>query len=111
YLLRSTAPGQQNLVSEEDIQINPQAIALVSKELATKAYSIPIDIDEKNKILTMGVVDSRDITVLDEIQFTTGFQVKTIEVSQAFVEEQWKLYYAWTGALRVSRQSDLLQSD
>ncbi|PIR21844.1 MAG: hypothetical protein COV44_11120 [Deltaproteobacteria bacterium CG11_big_fil_rev_8_21_14_0_20_45_16] len=98
-------------VDESKLVIDPAAINLVTGQMAVKANAVSIQVDLAKKTLVMGVIDTRDMTALDEIRFSSGCQIQVVEVSQNFLQEAWKTHYRWSGQVSVSKQNDLLQTD
>ena len=107
----SDEAGVEREIDESKLVIDPAAINLVTGQMAVKANAIPIRVDLVKKILVIGVADTRDMTALDEIRFSSGCQIQVVEVSQDFLQESWKTHYRWTGQVSVSVQNDLLQTD
>lgn len=102
---------QEEPIDEESLVIEADAIKLVPLELAIKANAVPISIREVEKKLQLGVVDTKDLTALDEIHFKTGLVPEPVVVSAYFIESAWKKFYNYNAISSVSKQNDLLQSE
>ena len=61
----------------DKIGFSPEALALVPESVAERYQLIPFEIDTKNKVLSIAMVNPVDLETVEFLEKKTGFQIKT----------------------------------
>ncbi len=82
-------------VAIDKIKISPSTIELIPEEIATKNNVLPlgIKIEGGKKVLFIAMSDPTNLESLDELQFVTGYTVKTVLASDNAIANAIKKYY------------------
>jgi hypothetical protein len=94
------APSQLEKIPQE-------AIEAVSGETASKFMMFPLSLE--GRALKLAMADPTDLAAVDEIAFTTGYQVKTIVAPELLVMYALEKFYDVTRANRYVRISGSLE--
>lgn len=79
-------------VNLSDYNIDQAILDLVPGEVAAKYHCLPLE--RKGKILTVAMVNPADVFAIEDIKFTTGFEVKPVVAAESsilkVIEEQYQ---------------------
>ena len=75
-----------------EIEISPEIIQLVPKEVAEKHQIIPVDKSGANLIVAMA--DPSNIYAMDDLKFLTGYNIEPVVASEGAIKEAIDKYYA-----------------
>lgn len=79
-------------VSLSNRQISPEVIQLVSRDLAHRHKLIPLDLLSSN-LIQIALSDPSDVFAIDDIKFTTGYEVEVVVSSESEIKEAITRYY------------------
>jgi type II secretory ATPase GspE/PulE/Tfp pilus assembly ATPase PilB-like protein len=101
--------GQFNVpvVDLKKVDVQPQALALVSEEIARKSNIIPLEIENDSLLLAMAFPD--DIRTLRDISTRTGKRVQIVIASITDITNAIDLYYRASKEIQLNL--DQLRSD
>lgn len=84
-------------INLSDYNINQAILDLVPSELASKYHCIPLE--RKGKILTVAMVNPADVLAIEDIKFTTGFEVKPVVAAESSILKAIEELYQAAGML------------
>ncbi len=93
-------------VNLKEIEIDPEMIKLLPKEMAKKYGVIPINRTGSTLIVAMS--DPSNIFAIDDIKFHTGYNVEPVVAPEKEIQESIKQYYDEGGGLGNSDFSEIL---
>ena len=82
-------------VNLSKLEINPNVIKLIPSSIVKKYFIIPIN--RVGTKLTLAMVDPSNLTVIDEVEFITGFNVEPVIASENKIIDAIKIYYGGGG--------------
>jgi len=82
-------------VNLSKLEINPNVIKLIPSSIVKKYFIIPIN--RVGTKLTLAMVDPSDLTVINEVEFITGFNVEPVIASENKIIDAIKIYYGGDG--------------
>jgi type IV pilus assembly protein PilB len=78
-------------VNLSKLEIDPNVIKLIPSSIAKKHFIIPIN--RVGTKLTVAMIDPSNLTVIDEVEFITGFNVEAVIASENKIIDTIKIYY------------------
>jgi len=90
-------------VNLREYKIDPTLIKLVPSQIAQKYGVLPLS--RLGRVLTMAVVNPNDALAMDDIKFSTGFDVKPAVASEAAIWEAIDKHYGSAGMLEDMMKS------
>jgi len=87
------------------IEIQPEVLALINKQIATKYNIIPLEF--KNEILSVATVNPMDIVAFDDIRALIGYNIKPCCVLPHKLEVVFKKLYGASDKDETGNESDL----
>ncbi len=93
-------------VNLKEIEIDPEIIKLLPKEMAKKYSVIPINRTGSTLIVAMS--DPSNIFAIDDIKFHTGYNVEPVVAPEKEIQEAIQQYYEEGSGLGGSDFSDIL---
>src|SRR4030042_1736611 len=78
-------------VNLSKLEIDPNVIKLIPSSIAKKHFIIPIN--RVGTKLTVAMIDPSNLTVIDEVEFITGFNVEAVIASENKIIDMIKIYY------------------
>lgn len=84
-------------INLSDYNIDQAILDLVPSELATKYRCIPLE--RKGKVLTVAMVNPADVLAIEDIKFTTGFEVKPVVAAESSIVKAIEEQYQAAGML------------
>jgi hypothetical protein len=91
------------------LQIPPETINLLPRELALKYGAIPLSLDKKRLSLVMA--DPADLMAIDEISFATGYSVRPLITPEVRLVQALGMYYQTTVDVRFQKVIDRIESE
>ena len=79
--------------------IEPNVIALVPAELATKHKVLPLQ--RSGNVLTLAMSDPTDIFAMDDVRFHTGYNIDPVVSSEMGLTRAIERYYGGSSALKL----------
>ena len=91
--LISTLSKQHNVpgVDLNTVEIDPEVLQLIPSNIATKYELIPLS--RIGKILTVAMVNPDDIFALEDIKFSTGFEIQPVIASELSIRNTLEKHY------------------
>src|SRR5262244_3590085 len=74
-----------------DIEIDPDVLKLIPKDVAKKHLCIPIN--RAGASLIVAMADPSNIFAIDDLKFLTGYNVEVVVAAEAALEEAMGRYY------------------
>ncbi|MCU0607709.1 MAG: Flp pilus assembly complex ATPase component TadA [Candidatus Edwardsbacteria bacterium] len=96
-------------VNLREYKIDPTLIRLVPSQVAQKYGILPLS--RLGRVLTMAVVNPNDALAIEDIRFTTGFDVKPVIASEAAIWEAIDKHYGSAGMLEDMMKSLKAEED
>ena len=93
-------------VNLKEIEIDPEIIKLLPKEMAKKYNVIPIN--RTGSTLLVAMSDPSNIFAIDDIKFHTGYNVEPVVAPEREIEEVLKQFYEEGEALRGGDFNEIL---
>jgi len=93
---------------EQLLNIPPEIIALLPRELALKYGAIPLSLDKKRLSLVMS--DPADLKDIDEISFITGYTVRPLITPEVRLVQALGIYYQTTVDFRYQNIIDRIET-
>ncbi|TET43924.1 type IV-A pilus assembly ATPase PilB [candidate division TA06 bacterium] len=84
-------------INLSDYNIDQAILDLVPSELATKYRCIPLE--RRGKVLTVAMVNPADVLAIEDIKFTTGFEVKPVVAAESSIVKAIEEQYQAAGML------------
>ena len=78
-------------VEFSDVEIDPTVLQLIPIEMAERCHVFPVD--RKGSWLRVAMADPRDVCVVDDIRFMTGYHVAPMLASSSAIREATNQYY------------------
>ncbi|RMH41966.1 MAG: type IV-A pilus assembly ATPase PilB [Deltaproteobacteria bacterium] len=78
-------------INLQDFEIDPDVLALVPKEVATKHMVIPVN--RAGSTLIVAMADPSNIYAIDELKFLTQYNIEPVVASESAIEEAILRYY------------------
>jgi len=75
-----------------DFQIEPEVVALVPMDVATKHNVVPVN--RAGSTLILATADPSNIFALDDIKFLTGYNIQPVVASEEAIRNAIDVYYA-----------------
>lgn len=94
-----------DVVDLNEVKIEPQAINMITKNIAINYNVMPIKLEESagKRIIVTAMSDPMDIDAIGEIQFVTGLSVKPVLTTERSLNSALNRYYGVeTGQIPVS---------
>jgi type IV pilus assembly protein PilB len=82
-------------INLKDFDIDPELIKLVKKEVAEKHLVIPVN--RAGPSLIVAMCDPSNIYAVDDLKFTTGYNIEPVVASEPSIREAIEKYYAEKG--------------
>ena len=82
-------------INLKDFDIDPEIIKLVKKEVAEKHLVIPVN--RAGPSLIVAMCDPSNIYAVDDLKFTTGYNIEPVVASEVSIREAIERYYAERG--------------
>src|SRR6478672_2093340 len=82
-------------INLKDFDIDPEIIKLVKKEVAEKHLVIPVN--RAGPSLIVAMCDPSNIYAVDDLKFTTGYNIEPVVASEISIREAIDRYYAEKG--------------
>ena len=79
-------------VNLAEMEISPDIIQLIPKEVAEKHQILPIDKSGANLIVAMA--DPSNIYAMDDLKFLTGYNIEPVVASESAIKEAIEKYYS-----------------
>jgi type IV pilus assembly protein PilB len=103
------------IIDLSGIDVDPKATALLTQKFCEENIVFPIGFDNDN--LVVAIDDPMNITIEDELQFQTGYQISLMLATHSSIVDAIKVHYGKESAqkaaeeLGVSMEADNLESD
>ena len=103
------------IIDLSGIDVDPKATALLTQKFCEENIVFPIGFDNDN--LVVAIDDPMNITIEDELQFQTGYQISLMLATHSSIVDAIKVHYGKESAqkaaeeLGVSMESDNLEAD
>jgi type IV pilus assembly protein PilB len=82
-------------INLKDFDIDPEIIKLVKKDVAQKHVVIPVN--RAGPSLIVAMADPSNIFAVDDLKFTTGYNIEPVVASEVSIREAIERYYAQKG--------------
>src|SRR4051812_10671703 len=82
-------------INLKDFDIDPDIIKLVKKEVAEKHLVMPVN--RAGPSLIVAMCDPSNIYAVDDLKFTTGYNIEPVVASEPSIREAIEKYYAEKG--------------
>ncbi len=82
-------------INLKDFDIDPEIIKLVKKDVAQKHVVIPVN--RAGPSLIVAMADPSNIFAVDDLKFTTGYNIEAVVASEVSIREAIERYYAQKG--------------
>src|SRR5678810_804815 len=82
-------------INLKDFEIDPEIVKLVKKEVAQKHLVIPVN--RAGQSLIVAMADPSNIYAVDDLKFTTGYNIEPVVASEPSIREAIDRYYAEKG--------------
>src|SRR6516225_8434047 len=82
-------------INLKDFEIDPEIVKLVKKEVAQKHLVIPVN--RAGQSLIVAMADPSNIYAVDDLKFTTGYNIEPVVASEPSIREAIERYYAEKG--------------
>src|SRR3954453_18180994 len=82
-------------INLKDFDIDPEIIKLVKKDVAEKPLVIPVN--RAGPSLIVAMCDPSNIYAVDDLKFTTGYNIEPVVASEPSIREAIEKYYAEKG--------------
>src|SRR5271154_1435640 len=82
-------------INLKDFDIEPDIIKLVKKDVAQKHVVIPVN--RAGPSLIVAMADPSNIFAVDDLKFTTGYNIEPVVASEVSIREAIERYYAQKG--------------
>ena len=79
-------------INLKEFDIDPEIIKLVKKEVAEKYQIIPVN--RAGSTLIIAMADPSNIFAIDDVKFTTGYNIETVVASEVSIREAIERNYA-----------------
>ncbi|MCA9503827.1 MAG: type IV-A pilus assembly ATPase PilB [Spirochaetaceae bacterium] len=79
-------------INLEDFQIEPEVLALIPEDVATKHNVVPVN--RAGSTLILATADPSNIFALDDIKFLTGYNIQPVVASEEAIRRAIETYYA-----------------
>lgn len=76
-----------SFVDLNSVPINPEALAVLTQEVAKKFKVFPINIDNKNKSLELAMAEPLDLAAIEFVEQKTGYRVHPQAALPSLIEE------------------------
>ena len=103
------------IIDLSGIDVDPKATALLTQKFCEENIVFPIGFDNDN--LVVAIDDPMNITIEDELQFQTGYQISLMLATHSSIVDAIKVHYGKESAqkaaeeLGVSMEADNLDAD
>ena len=103
------------IIDLSGIDVDPKATALLTQKFCEENIVFPIGFDNDN--LVVAIDDPMNITIEDELQFQTGYQISLMLATHSSIVDAIKVHYGKESAqkaaeeLGVSMEADNLEAD
>ena len=94
---------------EQLLNIPPEIINLLPRELALKYGAIPLSLDKKRLSLVMA--DPADLLAIDEISFITGYTIRPLITPEVRLIQALGIYYQTTVDFRYQKVIDRIEEE
>lgn len=94
---------------EQLLNIPPETINLLPRELALKYGAIPLSLDKKRLSLVMA--DPADLLAIDEISFITGYTIRPLITPEVRLIQALGIYYQTTVDFRYQKVIDRIEAE
>lgn len=74
--------------------VSPEAMSLISQEIAQKFKAFPVSVDRQNKILTLAMADPLDLSAIEFIERKAGLRVKPMAAEASKIDEYVSVKYS-----------------
>ncbi len=78
-------------INLNDFEIDPDVLALVPKDVATKHMVIPVN--RAGSTLIVAMADPSNIYAIDELKFLTQYSIEPVVAAESSIEESIQRYY------------------
>src|SRR5215831_13140465 len=82
-------------INLKDFEIDAEIVKLVKKEVAQKHLVIPVN--RAGQSLIVAMADPSNIYAVDDLKFTTGYNIEPVVASEPSIREAIERYYAEKG--------------
>src|SRR5690348_7204206 len=82
-------------INLKDFDIDPEIVKLVKKDVAEKHLVIPVN--RAGPSLIVAMCDPSNIYAVDDLKFTTGYNIEPVVASEPSIREAIERYYAEKG--------------
>ncbi|HET9038044.1 MAG TPA: type II secretion system protein GspE, partial [Myxococcaceae bacterium] len=82
-------------INLKDFEIDPEIVKVVKKEVAQKHLVIPVN--RAGQSLIVAMADPSNIYAVDDLKFTTGYNIEPVVASEPSIREAIERYYAERG--------------
>jgi hypothetical protein len=94
---------------EQLLNIPPETINLLPRELALKFGAIPLSLDKKRLSLVMA--DPADLSAIDEISFITGYSIRPLITPEVRLIQALGIYYQTMVDFRYQKVIDRIEAE
>jgi type IV pilus assembly protein PilB len=78
-------------INLSDFEIEPEVVALIPEEVATKHNVVPVN--RAGSTLILATADPSNIFALDDIKFLTGYNIQPVVASEEAIRNAIEIYY------------------
>ncbi|MCR9096860.1 MAG: type IV-A pilus assembly ATPase PilB [bacterium] len=79
-------------INLDDFEIEPEVLALIPEDVATKHGVVPVN--RAGSTLILATADPSNIFALDDIKFLTGYNIQPVVASEDAIRQAIETYYA-----------------
>lgn len=79
-------------INLDDFEIEPEVLALIPEDVATKHSVVPVN--RAGSTLILATADPSNIFALDDIKFLTGYNIQPVVASEDAIRQAIETYYA-----------------
>ncbi len=90
------------IIDLSSIEVDPKATALLTQKFCEENVVLPIGFDEDK--LVMAIDDPMNITIEDELQFQTGYQITMMLATHSSILDAVKVHYGKESAAKAAEE-------
>jgi type IV pilus assembly protein PilB len=96
-------------INLNEFDIEPEVIALVSKDVATRHKVVPVN--RAGNSLIVAMADPSNILAIDDLKFVTGYNIEVVVASEVGINQAVTRYYEKSSEAQLEQVMNELQED
>jgi type IV pilus assembly protein PilB len=96
-------------INLNEFDIEPEVIALVSKDVATRHKVVPVN--RAGNSLIVAMADPSNILAIDDLKFVTGYNIEVVVASEVGINQALTRYYEKSSEAQLEQVMSELQED